>query len=447
MPNIKDRQFDVITEANKSTLESIPPTLYVAENVPTMDSRVGFRCVGIPLASTLIVRRVDAVDGFGVPTSYTDFTRTTGVPVGTSYFVDEKFETGYILVDPTELGTQFEVQQEDLGTPFHKKIISEIESETIIQLAPITGRIRASNQQDRTWNAQTVALNAGIGQVRNLDIVGACHLRANVSASSGILEVFGNVTFAAGASLNLYKVLLIVHGNVIGDPGVPGIIKSPNGANGGDAGANGSDSILELSGVGGVGASGGGGGGGFGNGGGGGIFSSPGGNGGIGAGAGGSSFNLSSASGGGYSEADYSSSGGNAQSAPALNGGGGGAGATWIKFIIFGTISNITFLTGKGGVGGNGGVVGFGGQSGSIRAFFNRDLLTNVTFDVSPGTSTGNVTRDGTAGELHLHDIESGQKTTVWSPPNWLNSGNIATSLQGFFLNQEGYYTKAGAII
>jgi len=259
MPNIKDRQFDVITEANKSTLESISPTLYAAENVPTMDSRVGFRCVGIPLASTLIVRRVDTVDGFGVPTSYTDFTRTTGVPLGTSYFLDEKFETGYILVDSTELGTQFEVQQDDLGTPFHKKIISEIQTETIIQLAPITGRIRASNQQDRTWNAQTVALNAGIGQVRNLDIVGACHLRANVSASSGILEVFGDITFAAGASLNLYKVLLIVHGNVVGDPGVPGIFTSPNGANGvagvnTGAGNNGNPaSILELQGIGGAG--------------------------------------------------------------------------------------------------------------------------------------------------------------------------------------------------
>jgi hypothetical protein len=147
------------------------------------------------------------------------------------------------------------------------------------------------------------------------------------------------------------------------------------------------------------------------------------------------------------SEFNYIAAGGSGFPAPVVNGGGGGGGATWIKFLSFGNITNIIIRPGKGGIGGSGGVNGQGGQTGGIRAFFDRNLLTNVTFDVSAGTSTGNATRDGSAGELHLHDIESGQKSTAWNPPVWLNVGNIATSVQGLILQQEDYFIKAGAAI
>ncbi|MCZ8345110.1 MAG: hypothetical protein O9346_01725 [Leptospiraceae bacterium] len=448
MSEILNRQFDVIEESNKATLQSIPPTVYQALNVQEMNSRVGFRCLGIPKPSTLIVRRVDSVDAFGVPTSYTDFTRTTGVPTGTTYFVDEKFETAFILVDPSELGTKFEVQQENLGTPLTKEKIAEIQTETIVKLAPITGRLRASNKQDRIWNSQTISLNAGLAQIRNLEVNGACNVRANVTASTGILEVFGDITFAPGASLSLFKVLLIVHGNIIGDSAVRGVITSPNGANGGNASQPGSSAIIEHSGLGGTGIGGGGGGGGTSNGGDGGAFTSVGQSGfGFGSGAGGSSFNSSFGLGSGASEFNYIAAGGSGFPAPSTGGGGGGGGATWIKFLFFGNITNIIIRPGKGGIGGSGGVNGQGGQTGGIRAFFDRNLLTNVTFDVSAGTSTGNATRDGSAGELHLHDIESGQKSTVWNPPVWLNVGNIATSVQGLILQQEDYFIKAGAAI
>lgn len=473
MSEILNRQFDVIEESNKATLQSIPPTVYQAVNVQEMNSRVGFRCLGIPKPSTLIVRRVDSVDAFGVPTSYTDFTRTTGVPTGTTYFVDEKFETAFILVDPSELGTKFEVQQENLGTPLTKEKIAEIQTETIVKLAPFT-RLRASNKQDRIWNSQTISLNAGLAQIRNLEVNGACNVRANVTASTGILEVFGDITFAPGASLSLFKVLLIVHGNIIGDSAVRGVITSPNGANGGNGVNQGnqgnlsSGEIIELGGNGGArGALGGfdegggsAGGGGVGNGGNGGTVSS-GTNAGIGAGGGGSSGGFiayAAGLGGVKSENDYAAAGGNGGNNgiggfPLAGAGGGGGGAVWVKFLCFGNITNIIIRPGKGGVGGGlapnpgNSTVGQGGQTGGIRAFFDRNLLTNVTFDVSAGTSTGNATRDGSAGELHLHDIESGQKSTVWNPPVWLNVGNIATSVQGLILNQEDYYIKAGAAI
>jgi len=309
------------------------------------------------------------------------------------------------------------------------------------------------NTPDRTWTGVTVNLNAGVSQVGNLTISGAVLVRATNTASDAILEVYGNLTFEAGASLESYKVFLIVHGDVMGDASTPGIIKAPNGANGGAVSVNGSNAIAELGGTGGTGStSGGGGGGGFGNGGSANAII-----GGVGAGGGGGEGGFLGGPGGvggTISEAEYCGAGGNGAgglvASPFTYGAGGGGGGLWLKFIAFGNITNIIFKSGKGGVGGGGNTNGFGGQSGSIRAFFNRDLLTNVTFDVTAGTSTSTV-RDGTAGNLRLNDLSEGQNsygdtvttvkdetTLVWA---YSNAEDYLTRLVGY-LTLLGYFTK-----
>ncbi|WP_265396178.1 hypothetical protein [Leptospira bandrabouensis] len=363
----------------------------------------------------------------------------------------------------------------------------------------IPNKIKNINTKDVSWNGVTVHLNAGVYQIRNLLIQSTVQLRSTDSNSEAIIEVLGTTTFAPGASLEVFKVKLIFLGPVTGDATTPGIIKSPNGANGGAGGSG----IYSGGGGGGGGAGGGGGGGAAGGSGfippaggaggaaslggaggalgdlsgsngssgsnaitemGGGLAGSngsngttggaggAGGNGSIGAGGGGGGFGsgvgASGGNGGVASEQLWVSAGGNAGpggdgGGTNSGGGGGGGGGVWIKALFLSSVSNLIIRTGKGGVGGN--AVddtrrGAGGQSGSVRIYLKKDMITNLTVDVSAGTSTGNSKRDGTAGEIHVHDITTGQKTTVW-PATWSLTQDRRANLLAF-LNESGYHTK-----
>lgn len=279
---------------------------------------------------------------------------------------------------------------------------------------------------DITLTASTMNLtNGAYARIRNLNVSGASTIRGNALGVFSIIEVIGDLNLASGASLNLIRTLLIVHGNV--NVTTSGSIISPNGANGGNGGAgvatNGSDAVNEFGGSGGA-LSGdtGGGGGGIGAGGAGGGIGGVGQAGGAGAGGG-----AGGAGGGAGGVVNIWSGGGGAGATSALGSGGGG-GAGNIHLIFFQNVSsNLSIITGKGGVGGSGIVDGTGGQSGSIY-IARRNSQSGYTTNVTAGTSTG-TNRDGSAGSVNTYILET-------------NSGQLKPVL----LHAYEYYIKAQSV-
>lgn len=313
---------------------------------------------------------------------------------------------------------------------------------------------------------ETVSLTARTLQINNLIINGNVIVRSNTANTNAVLEVLGDLTLSAGSTLDLYKVLLIVHGNVIGDSSNLPVITTPNGANGGFAtvivnsvftSQNGSDAISEggggSSGTNGTGPqagagggaglggrretggfySGGGGGGAGGGGGGGGVdfmgtTTCNGGNGGIGAGGGGGGATGGTSlpgTGGAGSELLWVGAGGNGGESA-----GGGGGSWWMKAIFLDNVSNVILRTGKGGVGGTSDYsanFGNGGQSGSMRVFLYKNKLSNVTFDVTKGNSTNSI-RDGANGDIYLQDMSEGQFSYYTSRSTSITSSSLAWS-------------------
>lgn len=374
------------------------------------------------------------------------------------------------------------------------EIVSNTETTISYENSPLLNRINniIKNVPSVTWSNETISLNAGFSQVNNLIINGNVNLRSTTANSSAVLEIYGDLTINENSDLKLYKVFLIVNGNVIGGSSSTSIISTPNGANGGNVrasssvGVAGENAISEA-----------------GGGTGGGNFGAAGfagstaldqflatywvGGGGGGAGGGANAFtdpNLvaGQGAGGGYRTAANISAGilngGLASESLWINAGGsgglydgnvlpyygakGGGGAWWMKTLFLGSISNITFRTGKGGLGGfyitNPALTqfaGIGGQSGSMRIFLDRTKLNNVTFDTTKGSSIG-TTRDGTSGEIYLHDILDGviySNTSVvssitnnnisWSSYSYANDSRLKVLTE---LNRAGYYTRFSSL-
>lgn len=475
--------------------------VHTVEAIPGLPGKYGFSPIEMPYKDLDLPNNgvsILEVDEDNEPTGGPAMTLVippVGDDPGTNeFFVDFNnpepyLNTGRFLFNPAKEGTRYRISYKCIGGLNSAKNVSRIQQSVIDEAfavnSPLQGILKSLNKKNCAWNGVTVNLNAGVYQINNLDILGTVLLRSTDTNSEAILEVVGTTTFAAGAILETYKVKLVFLGPVIGDATTPGIVRSPNGANGGN-GTTGTPESGNPGGGGGAGAGGGGGGGGStggtggapgiggslgaggtpngatsgsngitelggGNNGGPGIagFLRSGGAGGQGAGGGGAGAGLSAASGGSggaISEILWVSAGGNGGNVPdgAGNAGaGGGGGGLWIKALFLNSISNIIFRPGKGGTGGNGvddQRRGNGGQTGSVRIFLRKDLIANVTVDVSAGTSTGNTKRDGTAGDIHVHDIVTGEKTTVW-PPSWSLTQDRRANVLGF-LNESGYYTK-----
>lgn len=464
------------------------------ELLPELPGVFGFYLNEVPLKespSSVTIERVS---------DSTPFTEISGGSLGSlQFYVDynnPQFSgRGLVELPSSEDGNDFECGYQGLGTTANEENLRTI----FTGGASLETDLSGLQTRDLSWNNTTINLNAGVYQVRDLTISGNVLLRSTDTNSSAILEVLGNCVFSPGATLEAYKVFLIFRKPVTGDATTPGIIKSPNGAAGGAGGSG----VYSGGGGGGGGAGGGGGGGGAGGGiipasggaggaaslgGAGGIPSDlsgsfgssgsnaitelggglagsngsngatggaggAGGNGSIGAGGGGGGFGIGASGGGGNggaaSEQLWVSAGGNGgaggdSGGTNSGGGGGGGGGVWIKALFLSSVSNLIIRTGKGGVGGN--AVddtrrGAGGQSGSVRIYLRKDLVTNLAVDVSVGTSSGNTKRDGTAGAMNIHDIDSGEKTTVW-PASWGTTEDRRTNIKGF-LNESGYYSKS----
>lgn len=221
---------------------SVTGELQTVEEFPEFTGYYGFTLNETPQTNVPGITQVMRVSDSQV------FTHTTLSTIGTTeYFFDYSNNMPILFFNAANDGEEFEIQYNGVGGAVNGKNILQLVANGIENNTSVFGKIKYASTNDKTFNAN-VTLLAGIAQVRHVHVTANMDLYSNSTNTFGILEIFGNLEIDSGITLTLGRVLLIVHGNIIGS----GTIQGKTGA----AGGNGGYSAANVRGGGGGGAGG-----------------------------------------------------------------------------------------------------------------------------------------------------------------------------------------------